>query len=162
MSNALSQHHPTVEGYLGVLIPATPYALSSFHTSRHMSCHMSRHREDLRVHPHPSPYSPSDQDEEELTLGADILHGGGPRANLPTEDVIEDLGHILLCLKVQTLEVGDEVERDVMVVELLSQLRCEFRLRLLALRAVQHVLHQHQDLPRLLCCLKGVWQRQET
>lgn len=44
-------------------------------------------------------HSPSDKDEEDLTLGTHILHSWRPCSNLPPKDVGEDLGHVLLGLR---------------------------------------------------------------
>lgn len=41
---------------------------------------------------------PSDQCEEESTLHAHILHSGAPGADLAAQDVVEDLGNVLLGL----------------------------------------------------------------
>lgn len=49
---------------------------------------------------------PFKQHEEDILLGAEVLHRGRPSANLTPKDVVEDLSHILL-----TLVVGDKEQR---------------------------------------------------
>ena len=41
---------------------------------------------------------PFKQHEEDILLGAEVLHRGRPSANLTPKDVVEDLGHIFLTL----------------------------------------------------------------
>lgn len=41
---------------------------------------------------------PFKQHEEDILLGAEVLHRGRPSANLTPEDVVEDLSHIFLTL----------------------------------------------------------------
>lgn len=43
--------------------------------------------------------SPFQQYEEDLLVGAEIFNSGAPRPNLPPEDVVEDLTHVLLPLE---------------------------------------------------------------
>ena len=45
-------------------------------------------------------YLPFQQHEEDILLGAQVFHCGSPDADLTPEDVVEDLGHILLTLVV--------------------------------------------------------------
>lgn len=42
--------------------------------------------------------SPFEQDEEHFLMGAEIFHCGAAGANLPAQDVVEDLTHVLLPL----------------------------------------------------------------
>lgn len=49
---------------------------------------------------------PFKQHEEDILLGAEVLHCGRPSANLTPKDVVEDLSHILL-----TLVVTDKEQR---------------------------------------------------
>ena len=44
-------------------------------------------------------YSPLHQREEDVSPGADVLHGGRPAADLTPKDVVEDLGGVLLTLQ---------------------------------------------------------------
>lgn len=44
------------------------------------------------------PSLPFKQHEEDILLGAEVLHRGRPSANLTPEDVVEDLSHIFLTL----------------------------------------------------------------
>lgn len=48
---------------------------------------------------------PFQQHEEDILLGAEVLHRGRPGANLPPQDVVEDLSHIFL-----TLEATDKAD----------------------------------------------------
>lgn len=41
---------------------------------------------------------PFKQHEEDILLGAEVLHRGRPSANLTPKDVVEDLGHIFFTL----------------------------------------------------------------
>jgi len=43
-------------------------------------------------------HSPLQQHEEDVLLGAEVLHGGRPRTDLAPQDVVEDLRHVLLAL----------------------------------------------------------------
>lgn len=43
--------------------------------------------------------SPLQEDEEDLLVGAEVFHGGAPRPDLPPQDVVEDLAHVLLPLQ---------------------------------------------------------------
>ena len=44
-------------------------------------------------------HSPSDEDKEDLALGAHILHGRRACPNLSPKNVVEDLGHVFLGLR---------------------------------------------------------------
>lgn len=41
---------------------------------------------------------PFKQHEEDILLGAEVLHRGRPSTNLTPKDVVEDLGHIFFTL----------------------------------------------------------------
>lgn len=43
---------------------------------------------------------PFKQHEEDILLGAEVLHCGRPSANLTPKDIVEDLSHIFLSLEV--------------------------------------------------------------
>lgn len=46
------------------------------------------------------PSLPFEQHEEDILLGAEVLHRGCPSADLTPEDVVEDLSHVFLTLVV--------------------------------------------------------------
>ena len=47
--------------------------------------------------------SPLHECEEDLRLGADVLDGGRTGADLAPQDVVEDVGHVLLTLLETTI-----------------------------------------------------------
>lgn len=98
-------------------------------------------------------HSPSDENEQQFTPRTHILHSGRPRPNLTAKNVVENLRYILLRLKLQPVEVSNEMERNVMAVKLLCQLSCQLSLGLLSVRPVEHVLHGDKDLCCLFCSL---------
>lgn len=62
------------------------------------------------------------QCKEDLIARAEILDGGRSGANVATEQVVEDLGHVLLCLKLELCNVVDEELEQVVAVDLLGEL----------------------------------------
>ena len=57
--------------------------------------------------------------EEDVWRGADVLHGGCPGADLSPQHVVEDLGGVLLALKVDPMEVAKQHQQYARVVHLL-------------------------------------------
>ena len=63
---------------------------------------------------------PFAEGEEYFRLGADVLDGWGPGADLPAEDVVEDLYGVLLPLEVDSVHVAEQEEQQPRVVHLLG------------------------------------------
>jgi len=64
---------------------------------------------------------PLAEGEDDLRLGADVLHGRGSSPDLPPQNVVEDVDGILLALEVDPVEVGQDQQQQAGVVRLLKQ-----------------------------------------
>ena len=64
----------------------------------------------------------SAQGEQYLGCRADVLDCRGPRPNLSTQDVVENLSSIFLSLKVDFVQVAEQHQQEAGVVHLLRQL----------------------------------------
>ena len=93
---------------------------------------------------------PFAEGEEYFRLGADVLDGGGPGADLPAQDVVEDLYGVLLPLEVDAVHVAEQEEQQPRVVHLLAELRQHDVRLLLGLVAEQQRLHVHHLLREVL------------
>lgn len=89
MANAFPQHDAAVQRYLGRFISSDrerPALRERATTSR-------QYGENLLIS------SPSQQNEEDLLVGAEVFNCGAPRPDLPPQDVVKDLANIFLPLK---------------------------------------------------------------
>ena len=98
---------------------------------------------------------PFAEGEEYFRLGADVLDGGGPGADLSAEDVVEDLDGVLLPLEVDSVHVAEQEEQQPRVVHLLAELRQHDVRLLLGLVAKQQRLHVHHLLREVLLRFEG-------
>ena len=96
------------------------------------------------------PHSPLAEREEYFGLGANVLDGGSPGANLSPEDVVEDLHRVLLPLKVDPVHVAEQQEQEARVVHLLAQLGQHDVRLLFRLVAEEQGLHVHHLLREVL------------
>ena len=70
--------------------------------------------------------------EQDVRFGTEILDGGEPRADLPPEQIVEDLDHILARLELELVDVQEQVVQQVGAVRLLRELRHELGQRVCA------------------------------
>jgi hypothetical protein len=64
---------------------------------------------------------PLAEGEDDLWLGADVLHGRGSSPDLSPQNVVEDVDGILLALEVDPVEVGQDQQQQAGVVRLLHK-----------------------------------------
>jgi len=67
------------------------------------------------------------QRKEDLVARAEVLDSGRSGANVATEQVVEDLGDVLLCLELELCNVVNEELEQVVAVDFLGQLGDGFR-----------------------------------
>ena len=111
VADALPQHNPTIQRYLRRLVPSqgdgalvSPFLTATeLCTSCTCTCVCVCACVCVCVC-----VSPFQQYKEDLLVGAKIFNSGAPRPDLPPQDVVKDLTHILLPLKTQTHMKLDE------------------------------------------------------
>ena len=65
---------------------------------------------------------PLDQSEKDLVACAQVLDSGRAGSNMATEQIIEDLGNVLLGLELKLGNVVDQELQEVVAVDFLSKL----------------------------------------
>lgn len=94
VADTLPQHDPAIQRYLGCLVPS--------HRNRVFASPLREPPDCVQYVQHGVFVSPFQQYKEDLLVGTEVFDSGAPRPNLPPQDVVKDLTHILLPLETNT------------------------------------------------------------
>lgn len=96
VADALPQHDPTVQCYLGCFVPSHRDSFCVTSSGVIRPCTVCT----VWTIPFVSPFQ---QYKEDLLVGTEVFNSGAPRPNLPPQDVVKDLTHVLLPLETHTI-----------------------------------------------------------